>query len=97
MTVRPELPAGKRIKHQKGIPGYDVFSTVKVTYNDGRTMERRYYSGYRPAPEVFWVAPGYDSGELPPLPEHAKGVEGAPGSGQAEASPTIAASTTVGG
>jgi vancomycin resistance protein YoaR len=99
VTVKPELPAGKRIKHQKGIPGYDVFSTVKVTYNDGRTTERKYYSGYRPAPEVFWVAPGYDSGELPPLPEHAKGVEGVPGSGEAipTDAPNLAASTTLGG
>ena len=99
VTVKSNLPAGKRIRHQKGIPGYEVFSTVKATYNDGRTTERRYYSGYRPAPEVFWVAPGYDSGELPPLPEHAKGIEGAPGSGQAATgeSPTLAASTALGG
>ena len=96
VTVKSNLPAGKRIKHQKGIPGYEVYSTVKVSYNDGRTAERKYYSGYRPAPEVFWVAPGYDTGELPPLPEHAKGVEGAPGSGQA-AGETVAASTTLGG
>ena len=99
LTVKSNLPPGKRIKHQKGIPGYDVFSIVKTTYNDGRTTERKYFSGYRPAPEVFWVAPGYDSGELPPLPEHAKGVEGVPGSGEAKAadSPNLAASTTLGG
>jgi vancomycin resistance protein YoaR len=99
VTVKSNLAPGKRIKHQKGIPGYQVFSTVKVTYNDGRATERKYYSGYRPAPEVFWVAPGYDSGELPPLPEHAKGVEGAPGSGEAATveSPTLAASTNLGG
>jgi hypothetical protein len=36
---------------------------------------RTYYSGYRPAPEIYWIAPGYDVAELPPLPEHAKGVE----------------------
>ena len=99
VTVKSNLPPGKRVRHQKGIPGYDVFSTVKVTYNDGRTSERRYFSGYRPAPEVFWVSPGYDAGELPPLPEHAKGVEGVPGSGEAKAvdGQTIAASTTLGG
>lgn len=95
VTVKSNFPAGKRVRHQKGIPGYEVFSTVKVAYNDGRTAERRYFSGYRPAPEVFWVAPGYDAAELPPLPEHAKGVEGAPGSGQtAGDSTTIAASAT---
>jgi hypothetical protein len=38
--------------------------------------EKHYFSGYRPSPEVFWVAPDYDESNLPPLPEHAKGVEG---------------------
>ena len=98
VTVKSNLAPGKRIKHQKGILGMEVMSTVKVTYNDGRTAERRYFSGYRPAPEVFWVAPGYDAAELPPLPEHAKGVEGAPENGEAKAgASTIAASTTLGG
>ena len=34
------------------------------------------FSGYRPTPEVFWVGPGYDEHDLPPLPEHARGIEG---------------------
>lgn len=76
ITVKSFLSPGKRIKRQKGSRGYDVTSLVTISYFDGRTEERNYYSGYRPAPEVFWVAPGYDEAELPPLPDHAKGIEG---------------------
>jgi hypothetical protein len=53
----------------------DVTSVVTVTYNDGRVEEHKYFSGYRPSPEVLWVAPGYADGDLPPLPEHSKGLE----------------------
>ena len=52
---------------------------VKLHYLDGREEERHYYSGYRPAPEIYWVAPGYDVAALPPLPEHAKGAQPAEG------------------
>jgi vancomycin resistance protein YoaR len=77
VTVKAGTPPGKVIRHQKGIQGFDVFSIVKVTYlADGRSEERHYYSGYRPTPEILYVAPGFD-GEMPPLPAHAKGVEGA--------------------
>lgn len=76
VQVKPGLPPGKRILHQKGIRGFDVTSVVKIHYNDGREDMRTYFSGYKPAPEIYWVAPGYDVAELPPLPEHAKGVEG---------------------
>jgi hypothetical protein len=76
ITVKSFLEPGRRIRQQKGSRGYDVTSFVRVLYNDGRTEQRHYFSGYRPAPEVFWVAPGYDEGLLPPLPEHAKGIEG---------------------
>jgi hypothetical protein len=48
---------------------------VRIEYLDGRSEERHWFSGYRPAPEVFWVAPGYDEADLPPLPDHAKGIE----------------------
>ena len=76
ITVKQNLPAGKRIHRQKGVRGFDVTSTAKVVYRDGRVEERRWFSGYRPSPEVFWVSPDYDESELPPLPEHAKGIEG---------------------
>ncbi|AKT39273.1 VanW family protein [Chondromyces crocatus] len=73
--VKGHFPPGKRIRHQKGSRGYDVTSFVRISHKDGRVDERHYFSGYRPAPEVYWVAPGYDLAELPPLPEHAKGIE----------------------
>jgi vancomycin resistance protein YoaR len=76
ITVKTHLPAGKRIHRQKGVRGFDVTSVARITYLDGRNEERRWFSGYRPSPEVFWVSPDYDEAELPPLPEHAKGVEG---------------------
>ncbi|APR82403.1 Vancomycin B-type resistance protein VanW [Minicystis rosea] len=76
VQVKPGLAPGKRVLHQKGIRGFDVTSIVRVHYFNGREDQRTYYSGYRPAPEIYWVAPGYDVAELPPLPEHAKGVEG---------------------
>jgi vancomycin resistance protein YoaR len=78
VQVKGDLPEGARVQHQKGIPGFDVTSLVRIHYYDGREDERRYYSGYRPAPEIYWVAPGFDIGKLPPLPEHAKGMELAP-------------------
>ncbi len=74
VTVKPYFPPGKRVKHQRGMPGFDVTSTVTINYLDGRVEERKYYSGYRPTPEVYWVSPNYTE-ELPPLPDHAKGVE----------------------
>ncbi|MCC6556724.1 MAG: VanW family protein, partial [Polyangiaceae bacterium] len=73
--VKRELAPGRVRRHQKGTRGYDVTSVATVRYRDGRVDERRWFSGYRPAPEVYWVAPDFDLGELPPLPEHAKGVE----------------------
>ena len=38
--------------------------------------EKNYFSGYRATPEVYWMSPDYDENELPPLPAHAKGIEG---------------------
>ena len=76
VTVKENLAPGKRVKRQKGSRGYDVTSVVNVLFTDGRVEQRTYYSGYRPAPEVFWVGPGYDARELPPLPDHCDGVEG---------------------
>jgi len=75
VTVKQNLKPGTRIRHQKGTRGFDVTSLVKVRWLDGREETRTYFSGYRPAPEVFWIAPGYDESELPPLPEHCAGNE----------------------
>ncbi|AUX24387.1 vancomycin resistance protein [Sorangium cellulosum] len=73
--VKSELSEGKVRRHQKGSCGYDVRSFVTLRYKDGRIGERSYTSEYKPAPEVFWVAPDYDPSELPPLSEHTKTVE----------------------
>lgn len=73
--TKPHLPAGKTLKRQRGIKGYDVVSTVRIQKPDGGVDERRYYSGYRPVPEVYWVAPGVAMSELPELPEGAGHVE----------------------
>ena len=76
ITVKSYMAPGRRRLHQKGTQGLDVISYVKVRYYDGRVEDRHYFSAYRPFPEVYWVAPGYNLDDLPPLPEHAKGVEG---------------------
>jgi hypothetical protein len=76
ITQKPFLPHGAHILHQRGGLGYDVTSVVSIKWRDGRSEERSYFSGYRPTPEVFWVGPGYDEKDLPPLPEHARGIEG---------------------
>jgi vancomycin resistance protein YoaR len=76
ITVRPFLKDGRVVRHQKGTRGMDVHSTVVIVYRGGRSETRTYYSGYRASPEVYWVAPDYDPNGLPPLPEHARGVEG---------------------
>ncbi len=76
ITVKNHLKPGTRIRRQKGSRGYDVNSIVTIKWRTGATEQRQFFSLYRPAPEVFWVAPGYDERELPPLPEHATGVEG---------------------
>jgi vancomycin resistance protein YoaR len=69
------LDAGKRIKRQRGIKGYDVVSVVKIKKPDGSEEDKRYFSWYRPVPEVYWVGPGTALGELPELPEGAEHVE----------------------
>jgi vancomycin resistance protein YoaR len=81
IQVKENLAPGQRVLHQKGIVGLEVNSVVKIHYLDGREEERHYFSGYRPAPEIYWVAPGYDLELLPPLPERAKGVEAVEGVG----------------
>lgn len=75
VTTKPWLKDGKRIVRQRGRKGYEVVSLVKITSPEGRVTEKRYNSGYRPVPEVFWVGPGHDLDTLPELPAGAKNVE----------------------
>ncbi len=76
ITVKRHLKDGRTVRRQKGTRGMDVFSFVTLHHLDGKVEKRQYFSGYRPTPEVFWVAPDYERSELPDLPKWAKGVEG---------------------
>lgn len=74
-------------RQQKGIPGYDVISTVRTSYPDGSQRVRHYTSTYYPVPEVYWVGSQVDPESLPPLPERATHSEM---SGEASAETTPA-------
>jgi hypothetical protein len=71
----PELSPDQVKRHQKGIPGYDVLSTVRTRYGDGSERVRHYTSTYYPVPEVYWVGSEVDPESLPPLPERATHTE----------------------
>ena len=75
VVVEPGLEPNESQRHQKGIWGYDVVSTVRTTYPNGQRSFRSYTSTYSPVPEVYWVGAGTDPSSLPPLPEGAQGVE----------------------
>ena len=75
VVVEPGFEPNQSKRHQKGIWGYDVLSTVRTTYPNGQRSFRFYTSTYYPVPEVYWVGPGTDPSSLPPLPEGATGVE----------------------
>ncbi len=71
----PELRPDQVKRHQKGIPGYDVVSTVRTRYVDGSERVRHYHSTYYPVPEVYWVGRDVDMLSLPALPERATHTE----------------------
>jgi len=75
VVVEPGFEPNQSKRHQKGIRGYDVVSTVRTTYPNGDRSFRSYTSTYYPVPEVYWVGPGTDPNSLPPLPDGAQGVE----------------------
>jgi len=75
VVVEPGFERNQSKRHQKGIWGYDVVSTVRTTYPNGQRSFRSYTSTYYPVPEVYWVGAGTDPSTLPPLPEGAQGVE----------------------
>lgn len=75
VLVDPGFEPNRSERHQKGIWGYDVVSTVRTTYPDGQRRFHSYTSTYSPVPEVYWVGPGTDPSSLPPLPDGAQGVE----------------------
>jgi vancomycin resistance protein YoaR len=71
----PELEPDQVKRQQKGIPGYDVVSTVRTRYLDGSERVRHYTSTYYPVPEIYWVGSKVDPESLPPLPERATHTE----------------------
>jgi len=75
VVVEPGFEPNQSKRHQKGIRGYDVVSTVRTTYPNGERRFRTYNSTYYPVPEVYWVGAGTDPNSLPPLPDGAQGVE----------------------
>jgi hypothetical protein len=75
VAKRAELRPDQVKRHQKGIPGYDVVSTVRTRYVDGSERLRRYSSTYYPVPEIYWVGSEVDPDSLPPLPERATHTE----------------------
>jgi len=90
IAPRVELRPDQVKRHQKGIPGYDVVSTVRTHFLDGSERVRHYSSTYYPVPEIYWVGSEVDLATLPPLPERATHteVEGDPSTTpQAEVSP----------
>lgn len=70
-----ELRADQIKRHQKGIPGYAVVSTVRTRYVDGSQRVRHYSSTYYPVPEIFWVGRDVEPETLPALPERATHTE----------------------
>jgi hypothetical protein len=83
----PEFPADQVKRKQKGIPGYEVVSTVRTRYVDGSQRVRHYTSTYYPVPEIYWVGNDVDLASLPALPERATHTEI-----QSEAEPVTPAS-----
>ncbi len=75
VAKRPELAPEQVKRQQKGMPGYDVVSTLRTRYVDGSERVRRYSSTYYPVPEVYWVGSAVDPDTLPPLPERATHTE----------------------
>lgn len=71
----PELAPDQVKRHQKGIPGYDVLSTLRTRYADGTERVRHYSSTYYPVPEIYWVGSAVDPSSLPALPERATHTE----------------------
>ena len=71
----PELLPDQVKRHQKGIPGFDVLSTVRTRFVDGSERLRRYRSTYYPVPEIYWVGAEVDPNSLPALPERATHTE----------------------
>lgn len=91
------VASGAFKRDQEGIPGYRIQRTRFIWSAAGEPRKEVVFKRYRPTPEVFSVAPGFDVEQLPPLPEGAEGydpalVSGAPSPGD----PSIAVRAPIG-
>lgn len=66
-------PDGSFKRKQEGIPGFRIQRTRFIWPQGGAARREVVFKRYRPTPELFVVAPGFDEAELPPLPEGAEG------------------------
>lgn len=71
---KPSLAPGSFDKKQKGSPGMEVVSVLRIKHEDGKVEKRTYASKYYPVPEVFYAGPGTDLASLPALPDGATGL-----------------------
>jgi VanW like protein/putative peptidoglycan binding protein len=73
---------------QPGIVGSRIARTRSIWPRQGGMLREVTYKRYKPTPELFVVAPGFDLAELPPLTEGAEGYDPslapAPQGGEAE-------------
>ncbi len=75
LTTKPWILPDKLVKKQRGLRGYEVVSTLRIQFPDGKGTERHWSSEYRPVPEVWWVGPGFALEQLPEMPKGAVRVE----------------------
>jgi vancomycin resistance protein YoaR len=71
---KDDLAKGSFDKKQKGSPGMDVTSVLRIRHEGGKVERRTYPSKYYPVPEVFYAGPGTELGRLPSLPDGATGL-----------------------
>jgi len=69
------VPSNTFKLEQAGIPGLRIERTRIIRPEDGPARREVVYKRYKPTPELFKVAPDFDTTQLPPLPEGAEGYD----------------------
>jgi vancomycin resistance protein YoaR len=69
------VPSNSFKLEQAGIPGLRIERTRIIRPEDGPPRREVVYKRYKPTPELFKVAPDFDTTQLPPLPEGAEGYD----------------------
>jgi vancomycin resistance protein YoaR len=67
------VPSNSFKRKQEGIPGFRIERTRIIRPENGPVRREVVYKRYKPTPELFKVAPDFDTTQLPPLPEGAEG------------------------